>query len=413
MKIYWWSNSPHVHTGYGNQTALITPRINQIEQHEVILGSLYGVQGSPLTWQGMQVLPQPPYGDITGNSILAGDQQYLGADIVITLFDSFTFDRTEMSKFRWIPYMPIDHDPVPPLVAKALSVSWVQIAYSKWGKQKLEDLGFNPLYIPHGVDTDVYKPMDRAEAREFLGVPEDSFVAGIVAANKDRPSRKCFDQQIRAFANLRKKHPDALLYIHTAFESIRGDNIAELIDLAGIPRKAILQPDQHMYKRGLLNSEYLNTVYNALDVLLNASRGEGFGIPIIEAQAAGTPVIASGFSAMPELVKAGWIVEVDEDDAYFSQSSYQYIPKVSGITDKLELAYNLSDEGRAALAETARDSMLKEYDIDVVFVLKWIPALAEISQKLEQETQRREDRFSIPASLNGKERAEEAKEIQI
>ena len=49
---------------------------------------------------------------------------------------------------------------------------------------------------------------------------------------------------------------------------------------------------------------------NVFDVLSNCSQGEGFGVPIIEAEAAGRPVIATNFTAMTELtVGNGWLIE--------------------------------------------------------------------------------------------------------
>ena len=49
--------------------------------------------------------------------------------------------------------------------------------------------------------------------------------------------------------------------------------------------------------------------YNSCDVLSNAGYGEGFGLPAIEAQACGVPVILSDGSTGPELVGPGWLVK--------------------------------------------------------------------------------------------------------
>lgn len=45
----------------------------------------------------------------------------------------------------------------------------------------------------------------------------------------------------------------------------------------------------------------LPLLYNAADILLYPSFYEGFGLPILEAMACGTPVITSGVSSMPEV----------------------------------------------------------------------------------------------------------------
>ena len=55
---------------------------------------------------------------------------------------------------------------------------------------------------------------------------------------------------------------------------------------------------------GLSNNEMVEQ-YNQCDVLLFASTYEGFGMPILEAQAVGRPVITSNISSMPEVAGTG------------------------------------------------------------------------------------------------------------
>ena len=53
----------------------------------------------------------------------------------------------------------------------------------------------------------------------------------------------------------------------------------------------------------------MRRLYSALDVLASPSLGEGFGVPALESQACGTPVILTDFSAQTELCGAGWTVQ--------------------------------------------------------------------------------------------------------
>lgn len=56
----------------------------------------------------------------------------------------------------------------------------------------------------------------------------------------------------------------------------------------------------------------LNTLYNEALCLLYPSDYEGFGLPILEAQKAGCPVIAQGRSSIPEVMgEGGWMVKPD------------------------------------------------------------------------------------------------------
>jgi hypothetical protein len=54
-KVVWHSNAPWSPTGYGNQTALFTPLL--AEHYDLTISSFYGLEGSPLDWNGIRVLP--------------------------------------------------------------------------------------------------------------------------------------------------------------------------------------------------------------------------------------------------------------------------------------------------------------------------------------------------------------------
>jgi glycosyltransferase involved in cell wall biosynthesis len=68
-------------------------------------------------------------------------------------------------------------------------------------------------------------------------------------------------------------------------------------------------PNQYEYNMGALDSEYMAMIYSASDVLVMPSHCEGFGVPLIEAQACGLPVVTVAYSAMPELTFKGETVE--------------------------------------------------------------------------------------------------------
>ena len=69
---------------------------------------------------------------------------------------------------------------------------------SQFGVEQMTKLGLDPCYVPHGIDLDVFKPQPniRDGVRDELGIPQDVFLVGMVAANKGNPSvpRKSFPQ---------------------------------------------------------------------------------------------------------------------------------------------------------------------------------------------------------------------------
>lgn len=54
-------------------------------------------------------------------------------------------------------------------------------------------------------------------------------------------------------------------------------------------------------KKDFVTNEELNEIYNESSFLLYTSLYEGFGLPVIEAQAAGCPVVCCNVSSLPEV----------------------------------------------------------------------------------------------------------------
>jgi glycosyltransferase involved in cell wall biosynthesis len=106
--------------------------------------------------------------------------------------------------------------------------------------------------------------------------------------------------------------------------------------------------------------------------MLATSYGEGFGIPTVEAQACGVPVIVSDFAASTELVGEGWTVSGQPlyDN---SQGAFFTIPSVPLIVQALEEAYERGKGKSDKAVEFAQ-----QYDHDVVWDKHWKPALKKL-----------------------------------
>jgi glycosyltransferase involved in cell wall biosynthesis len=71
-------------------------------------------------------------------------------------------------------------------------------------------------------------------------------------------------------------------------QGAQGLALRRLANACGIPEDALRFSDPIAYEWGLPPSSVAD-LYAAFDVLANPSLGEGFGIPIVEAQACGVP----------------------------------------------------------------------------------------------------------------------------
>lgn len=386
MKILWASNSPWSHSGYGNQTRLFVPRMAKAG-HEIAIAANHGLQGGVPSWlaDGHEI-PVYPAGlaEYSNDVIPAHALDWFRGDpgLLLTLYDVWALRAMQYRDLNVAAWTPVDHMPTPPAVAKWFRDYGARpIAMSRFGEDQLTKSGLAPLYVPHGVDTDVFVPHPKAEAKAKVGLDPDKFTVGIVAANVGRyPPRKAFAESFAAYALFHADHPDTHLYVHSdIYGHANGVELDVLAGASAIPEDALTFADQYGYRRGVAD-ESMAWLYSAFDVLLAASMGEGFGIPVLEAQACGTPVIVSDFSAQPELVAPdhGYTVQCQPWwDA--GQKAFFVLPYIPSIVASLEDAH--AHRGTNNRSDPCRDFAVG-YDADLVFDEHWVPVLDQLEQLL-------------------------------
>lgn len=149
--------------------------------------------------------------------------------------------------------------------------------------------------IPPGIDPEVFTPRrENPFAARGLAGKHVLFFAGRIARAKG------IDLLLAALPALlsEAKHLDVDVHCATAGEDF-GDRVAfeRLAERLGIAR--------HITWMGKLPREELLAAYQHAAVFVFPSRYEAFGISVLEAQAAGCPVVAVNTSALPFLVSDG------------------------------------------------------------------------------------------------------------
>ena len=386
LRIVWYSNAPWAATGYGQQTAQVIQRLAK-EGHQIAVHAMYGLAGSVSTWNGFKMYPQglATYSDdvVVAHTMEWANQDLATPTLLMTLFDVWVLKSDSLKELKNIAsWVPIDHQPAPPEVLQWCARPNVKpIAMSKFGSRMLNLAGIDHLYVPHAIEP-VFQPTEhvaladggKMTGRQFMGWEEDRFVISMVATNKgSQPSRKAWAENILAFSIFAKDHPDAVLYLYTEpMGAMSGINLVQLLDACGVSEDKYKVVDQYAYRHGMPQS-LMAAMYSASDVLLACSMGEGFGIPVIEAQACGCRVIVSNFTAQPELVGDGWTVEGQPWwDA--AQQSWFFTPSVPEIVNALKLAYDAPRSRSQQAVAHARG-----YGADTVFETHWKPTMKELS----------------------------------
>src|SRR3954454_15829785 len=153
--------------------------------------------------------------------------------------------------------------------------------------------------VPNGVDLERFRPDG---PRYDLGLPEDSvkllFVGGVIP-------RKGPDVLLDAYARAFAGRDDVPLIVKDfgASSVYRGGDrsaIREWVDSGRLPRLVHIDDE--------LSDDEMAALYRACDVLVHPYRGEGFGMPVLEAMACGLPVIVTGGGPTDEFCPddAGW-----------------------------------------------------------------------------------------------------------
>lgn len=381
LRIILNSNAPWAPSGYGQAVADLLPLIKE-EGYPVAAIAFFGLAGGKIDWNGIPIYPVINHTYGSDAMVLHGRD--FKADITLTLQDIWPLNPQDlMNTTRFIPWVPIDHDPAPKAVIQNLRFANRVIAMSKFGQKQMAQHGISSTYIPHTVDTSIFKPLTRPQEKQAVGIDPNTFIFGMVSANKEVPPRKSFQEVLDAFAMFLQKVPNSLLYIHTNPKFPGGFPIDEYAKSLGIQQRVAFPDSYQMtFKTG---KEDMNSVYNKFDCLLAPSVSEGFGVPIIEAQATGIPVITTDFTAMSELVEDGYNgfkVKVNTKRWSMMQSQTG-VPDTQDLFDKMMAVF--TSNKRAEMGKNARKFVEENYDLKKIYKAKWSPFFAKLEKEIYGE----------------------------
>jgi glycosyltransferase involved in cell wall biosynthesis len=200
-------------------------------------------------------------------------------------------------------------------------------------------------FIPHIMEGLTQHTITQPNiTRKKWKIPQNAFLILINSGNYDRQNRKSLDTSLFAVEKFIAKYPNAFLFCH-AF------NIQAVTEQYDVPLNGFFQParlldyltiprDRYILNEKLLEYQEVLDLMSCADVLLQGSKSEGFGIPVLEAQLLATPVVTTQFGAMKDFTFFGISVPpLQRSFDYIGQGIWA-MPHVDGMVNAMCHVYN-------------------------------------------------------------------------
>lgn len=398
MKIISYGDDMHSSTGYGSIWLNLLPRLKKVKpKWEFYHVGWQNYDRPHETKEGIIMLPND--GQYGFGTVFKYLTEY-NPDFMITCADAglqggfiegVIQARKKGWKGKWIAYTPMDTADWEHLMwDKIFDIPDINLTCADFGEaQFTKNFVHNVKNIPLGVDTKIFYPRaDRDEIRNKTNIGK-KFIIGFVGKNQ---RRKMIPNLMKGFAQFSKGKNDVCLLLHSdavPTREFQGWHLTELM------LKYEREYDPELFKfnkiilskinlspglRQYIQPEFINELYNMMDIFCFATGGEGFGIPGLECQSAGVPLMMTAYSTAFELTdngKTGILIPILKDKygrdvmEIGANGVQSAVPDDKQIANLLEIAYSSWKQGKLReFGEKARQFALK-YDWDNIVNL-WL-----------------------------------------
>lgn len=378
-KVLWLSDAGCT-TGFGRVTHSIAERLVDDYGHDIsVLATNY--QGDPyesVTKPGQQTqlrLYRPTLyrgDDLYGQSRIVELLGKLEPDVVVMyndaniilqhLFDNpYDSNRFLLQARPILTYVPVDGINLPPLWPGMLTKVTNVVAMSKFGQEQYP----GSKMVWHGVDPETFYPVSerpivlpngeklrtKRDCKKAFGFDKDAFVIGRVDSNS---GRKDYAASWRALVPVLRRHKNVQVHFHCdETKPGHGVNLKVLRTREPDVMNRVFFPGQRGGYVGWSDVEMV-ALYNAFDLFMTTSRGEGFGLTSLEAIACGVPVVAQNVSATPEVVGPGGVLVEPRGLLTVPNGEDYWLPDPEAFADAIEKLYS-SAGARRSLGEAGRE----------------------------------------------------------
>jgi len=410
LSVLCWSDSGSSSTGFGVVTRYVMKALYDTDKYDIyhlaVNFPTRFVDTEDIPWQQISTRlldPNDPYGKkMFLRTVSEGkfdfiwilNDTYVTYDISMQLREILDKKYSAGQKVpKVIYYYPVDCH-VQKEVAGLLEVADVIVCYNDYGREETlltcPELEPKLKQIPHGVDTEAYRPLDKEIQQQlkhkYLKKNAGKFVFLNINRNSDR---KQISRTMLAFNEFKKEVPDSILLLHTMpIDKSMGRSIdlfAAAKDLNFSLTDDVLFPKYYEPSRGF-PVNIMNEIYNLADCFISNHLGEGHGLSLGEAMSAGTPVVAPNNTNAEELFgkyseraymypcKDAWYV----DNAGFRKFGY-----LEDILYQMHVVYRAGDKNSNPKVKLARE-WAEENDWSTI-CQQWTDLFEELSQEEEKE----------------------------
>jgi glycosyltransferase involved in cell wall biosynthesis len=164
---------------------------------------------------------------------------------------------------------------------------------------------------PLSANPGVYFPRDQQEAVALLSPRHAVRTPFILYTSRIEHPGKNHARLIRAFAELKRRDRIPHQLVLAGADRERAEEVHRTAEESGFAEDILFT--------GFVATEDVPLLYQAADIFVFPSLYEGFGLPILEAMACGTPVACSRISSMPEVAgDAAILFDPDEEGSIAS-----------------------------------------------------------------------------------------------
>lgn len=395
-KVLVVTDSPYASTGFGRVNKSILAELDKTGEFEFTL----------IAWNHFspEVTLKSPYtiyaanmtDEVYGQKLFAQvlTQKEGEFEMVFTVADfelQNDFGKTIMEykakkPLKWIAYTPVDHTVVHEQQLKYFKLADYPVTYTKFGYDticRVEPLLKGKLqYIYHGTDLEEFNYIeDRDEVakfrEEYFKVKPNEFL--ITSVNRNQ-WRKDLVRTMYAFKEFHKKASKSKLYMHCKYNDQMGNDLLVEAELMNVEDKSVVFTSPSFSTSKGVSQKTLNLIYNASDVVVSTSLGEGWGLSQTEAMATRTPVIMPRNTAHIEIVGAeeerGYLAECGTTMSEYVVSygfshSMRPVTNIESLMGKLKHVMKNPEEA-AHKAEYAYEWIEKHTWVKIVEE-KWLP----------------------------------------